>query len=467
MAMYRIDVVDDEKMVREYVKNGMMLRANRGEYRIRTFASAEAAIEGMETETPDLVLLDIGLPKMGGLEALELIKSRDSQVLVIMITASEDIQNVIRAMKAGAYDYIVKPFSINDLQVSVKNALGTVGMKREIHSLQEKYLKENVPFFVSESEAIQDTLEMVEKVAQSPFTPVLIAGESGTGKELIARTIHYKSPNFNGPLVSVNCAAIPRDLIESELFGYERGAFSGAKTSGKAGLVESAAGGTLFLDEVGDLSLEAQAKLLRFLETGSFYKIGGTGEQTVSTRIVSATNKNLLEQVDKEAFRTDLYHRLAVVKIEIPALDLRREDIVPIARHFINEIARKLKKPITGMTAEAEAFLKTRRWPGNIRELKNVVEREILFTDGPVLTFSQAMKETRPAEKHPSETNKNGNSLPALTEGGLDLEAVLVEIQKTYFQKALEMANENESRAAKLLSMSRDTFRYRRKKLEL
>jgi transcriptional regulator with PAS, ATPase and Fis domain len=235
-------------------------------------------------------------------------------------------------------------------------------------------------------------MQLVDKAAQSPDTPILILGETGTGKELIAKAIHYKSPNFKGPMVAVNCAAMPRELIESELFGYEKGAFTGAERAGKEGLVEKAAGGTLFLDEVADLSAEAQVKLLRFLDEGEYYRIGGTQKRTVKTRIVSATNRDLAGLVTAGKFRNDLYHRFAVVKLEVPSLNLRRDDIIPMAKHFLVECSQKFKKSFSSISPEAEAALTEYDWPGNVRELKNLIERGVLLSDGPELMLEDLGK---------------------------------------------------------------------------
>jgi DNA-binding NtrC family response regulator len=262
MTSYSIYIVDDEAVAR----NGLKLALKNKNYKVQAFESAESALKAIDENPPDLVLLDIGLPGMSGVEALEIIKERHPEVIIVMITAYEDVQTVVSSMKNGAYEYVVKPVQMDALLVILRNAFETIAMRKEIQALHEKYLKENLPCFIGESNAIQDVMELVTKVARSPDTPVLIQGQTGTGKELIAKAVHYKSPNFKGPLVAVNCAAVPRELIESELFGYEKGAFTGAEKAGKAGLVEQAAEGTLFLDEIGDLSMEAQAKLLRFLE---------------------------------------------------------------------------------------------------------------------------------------------------------------------------------------------------------
>jgi transcriptional regulator with PAS, ATPase and Fis domain len=307
-------------------------------------------------------------------------------------------------------------------------------------------------------------MEIVKKVAQSPDTPILIQGETGTGKELVAKAIHYRSPNSGGPLVAVNCAAMPKELIESELFGYEKGAFSGADKSGKIGLVEKARGGTLFLDEVGDLSNDAQAKLLRFLEEGEYYRLGGTRRRTARTRIISATNKDITALIGDGLFRQDLYFRLAVVRIEVPSLNARRDDIEPIARHFLVEFSRKFGKTFTHIDSEAEFALQEFAWSGNVRELKNVIERGVLLADGPVLALEHLSLQPVCNNEMKDDIDSQAG-LPPLAEPGIDFSAVMHKIEKTYFDRALQMTNENESKAAQLLGLTRDKFRYRRRKL--
>jgi transcriptional regulator with PAS, ATPase and Fis domain len=293
----------------------------------------------------------------------------------------------------------------------------------------------------------------------------LILGETGTGKELIAKAIHYKSPNFKGPMVAVNCAAMPKELIESELFGYEKGAFTGAERSGKEGLVEKAAGGTLFLDEVADLSTEAQVKLLRFLDEGEYYRVGGTKKRTVKTRIVSATNRDLAVLVEAGKFRNDLYHRFAVVKLEVPSLSRRRDDIIPMAKHFLVECSQKFNKTFSSISPEAEAALKEYEWPGNVRELKNLIERGVLLSDGPELTLENLGLEGTNGGASTTAPD-NGHNLPPVSTIGIDLTAIIEGIEKAYFEDALKLANGNESKAALLLNLTRDKFRYRRQKFE-
>ncbi len=456
MVAYSIYVVDDDSDMRE-----VLSLALEPKFQVKAFSTAGSAIEVIKDDPPDLVLLDIGLPDMSGVDALREIKKLHPEALVIMVTASTDIDTAISTMKLGASDYMTKPINVDALEVSVRNALDRIRLRKEVQALQEKYLKENIPCFVGESNAIQDVMQFVDKVAKAIDTPVLILGETGTGKELIASAIHYKSPNFNGPFLTLNCSAIPRDLIESELFGYEKGAFTGAQAAGKKGLVEQAADGTLFLDEVGDLSLEAQAKLLRFLEEGEYYRVGGTKKLRIQTRVVSATNKDLVAMIEKDLFRRDLYYRLAVIKVEVPSLNNRRDDIVPIARHFLSEFGNKHGKSFTGFSLETEGYLKNHQWQGNIRELRNLVERGILVGPGPELTPQDLGLEGGFEGISPQST-EGDSGIPTLPDEGLDLQA----LEEHYLKEALTKAGGNETKAAKLLRMSYYSFRYRRKKLK-
>lgn len=457
MTAFSLYVVDDETVARQ----GITLVLQK-DYLVKAFSDAESALKHLESDRPDLILLDIGLPGISGIEALSRIKQQCPETIVIMITAYEDVESVVLAMKQGAYDYLVKPLQMNALIVTVRNALETVSLRKEILSLHEKYLSENMPILIGESSHIQNIMDVVNKVSQSPDTPVLIRGDTGTGKELIAQAIHYRSPNFKGPLISVNCAAIPKDLIESELFGYEKGAFSGADPGGKEGLVEKAAGGTLFLDEVGDLTQDAQAKLLRFLESGEYYRVGGTRKRKAATRIVSATNRDVVQMMAEDRFRKDLYFRLAVIDIEVPSLNQRREDILPIARNFLFEISKKYGKSFTRISQDTEDVLLNWHYTGNARELKNLIEREVLLSDGPELVISHLslLKQAGQMKNHP---DSRAGDLPVLSAEGLDLKAIIKQIEKHYMDEAISFSGGNETKAAELIGYSRDTFRYRRK----
>lgn len=460
MITYSIYVIDDEKIITDGITMAL-----EGDYRIQSFSSAEPAIEALQEDCPDLILLDIGLPGINGIEALRQIKASHPDILVIMITAYEDIDTVISAMKLGAHDYVVKPLHMDGLEVTIRNALDTIRLKKEIQQLQEKHLKENIPCFISESNAIQDVMDFVQMVAKSPDTPVLIMGETGTGKELIAGAIHYNSPNFKAPFATLNCAAIPRDLIESELFGYEKGAFSGAGASGKKGLIEESAGGTLFLDEVGDLSLESQAKLLRFLELGEFYRVGGTKKLQIQTRAVSATNKDLDRMIQEGRFRKDLYFRLSVIKVQVPSLNQRPKDIVPLAKYFLQGFSSKFGKKFTSISHEAQQALLAHNWAGNVRELKNLIEGAVLVGKGPQLTLQQLGLEAKKRDAEPAACAPE-DGLPGIPPEGLNLAEALQVFERHYIEAALKIANGNESQAARLLKMNHHTYRYRRKKLQ-
>jgi len=460
MTSYSIYIIDDEETIQEGIS--MALEAD---YSVKAFSTAETAIESLKKDPPDLILLDIGLPGMNGIEALSKVKELYPELPVIMITAYEDINTVISSMKIGAYDYIVKPLHMEGLEVAIRNALETKTLWKEIKVLQERYIKENIPCFIGESNVIHDMMEFIEMVAASPDTPILILGETGTGKELVAKAIHYRSPNFKGPLITVNCAAIPKDLIESELFGYEKGAFSGARSWGKKGLIEASSGGTLFLDEVGDLSLEAQAKLLRFLEVGEFYRVGGTKTLCVQTRVVSATNKNIKEMVNKDFFRKDLYFRLGVIKVQIPSLNERRDDIILLAKHFLNEFNRKFKKNIMDISSHAQKMLMTHNWTGNVRELKNLIERGVLTGKDSQLTPEDlGIKEI--SVENLSDQKETQNYFPPIPPNGIDFPTLEKSFERYYIDEAFRMVDGNESKAAELLNINHHTYRYRRKKLQ-
>ncbi len=459
MISYTVYIVDDE----ETIRSGLSL-ALEDDYQVAAFASAEAAIKAMKKDPPDLILLDVGLPGMNGVEALGAIKRLYPDMLVVMITAYEDLDTVVSAMKLGAYDYVVKPIQMDGLGVTIGNALETIRLKKEVHALQEKYLIENLPCFIGESNVIQDVMEFMAQVAKSPDTPILILGETGTGKEWLASAIHYRSPNFKGPLTTVNCAAIPGNLIESELFGYEKGAFSGANKAGKKGLIEESANGTLFLDEVGDLSPEAQAKLLRFLEAGEFYRVGGTKKYHIQTRVVSATNKDIDKMIENEDFRKDLFFRLGVIKVQVPSLNERRDDIMPIANHFLVEFSRKFGRNFTRITPPAEKALRQHHWTGNVRELKNLIERGVLIGKGPELTLQDLGITASPRDTESEQTAK-GFEFPPIPPSGIDFPTVASALEKFYLEEALQMAQGNESKAAQLLNINHHTYRYRRKKM--
>lgn len=450
---YSLLIVDDEESIRDSLSMALGRQ-----YSISVCATGKEALERLTELAPDLVLLDIGLPDVSGLDVLDGIRRQVPHVAVIMITAFEDLDTVISALKRGAFDYLVKPLRMDALKLCLERAGSSIRLGKEIRLLQDKALREQTPFFVAESEALSDVVQIVAKVAVSPDTPVLIEGDTGTGKELIASAIHHRSPNFRGPLVTVNCAAMPGELLESELFGYAPGAFSGAGRKGKSGLVEEAAGGTLFLDEIGELPPSAQAKLLRFLQDGEFYALGSTTRRTVRTRVLAATNRDLEDMVRQGTFRQDLFYRLAVVRIRVPSLASRKEDILPLARLFLHQFGEKFGKTFSGLTETARQALVTHAWSGNVRELRNIMERAALMSPGPELDacdlglFSACRPESAP-------------QCQALSPEGVDLPTLLADQERHYYIQALDLAGGNESQAARLLNVSRDTFRYRRSRL--
>ena len=427
-------------------------------HRVRDFGTAEEAIQAMSDRPADLVLVEVGLPGMNGLEALRRIKGHWPETLVIMMTDSEDVQTVVAAMKQGAHDYLLKPIHVDSLRARVHDALQTLRLGHEVQVLQERFIRESVPCVLGESRVMQEVMELVTTVAQSPDTPVLICGETGTGKELIASAIHFRSPNAHGPFVPVNCAGIPAHLTESEFFGYEPGSFTGARASGKKGLVEEAENGTLFLDEVGDLGPDAQAKLLRFLESGEFYRVGGTRRLMVHTRIISATNQDLAQLARQGKFRDDLYYRLSVIKIEVPSLKARKGDILPLADHFRRLFCRKFRKSVETFSSAAERALLNKAWQGNIRELRNLVERAVMLAKGNEVGLDDLGLVVGPPAAIADE-----KTFPTT---GVDLTTVLDAVEKRYLDWALERSQGNEAKAAGLLKMNYHTFRYRLKRLE-
>ncbi|CCK81296.1 MULTISPECIES: sigma-54-dependent transcriptional regulator [Desulfobacula] len=457
MIKYSIAIVDDEEIIRDALDITLS-----DQYDIILFESAESFLASLEQQTPDLVLMDIGLPIMTGIEALEILKQKHNDIPVIMITAYEDINMVIRSMKIGAFDFILKPINLDILELTIQKAISSIALIKEVKILQEKYLQDNLPCFIGESKNIENVMDFINMVSKSSDTPIMILGETGTGKELIAKAIHARSPVFQGPFIPVNCSAFPEDLIESELFGYESGAFSGASSQGKKGFIEEADGGTLFLDEVADLSLAGQAKLLRFLEDGEFYKVGGTKRYHVRTRVVSATNKKIDDLVDEEKFRKDLYFRLCVIKAEVPSLNERKEDILPLAKHFLHEFNKKFSKTLKGFSKDAENHLLSYEFTGNARELKNMVERAVLISKTDRLELDKLKGAPTLINDTPPLDIKQDHKLGP---EGIDLDQLLETTEKKYMEQALEFSKGNESKAARLLNMNHHTFRYRWKKI--
>ncbi|BCR03803.1 acetoacetate metabolism regulatory protein AtoC [Desulfuromonas versatilis] len=452
MRHHRILVVDDEHLIRWSLEQNLKKQG----YEVVTAGSGEDALKLVREDAPDLVLLDIQLPGINGLDVLERIKEMDEEVIVIMVTALGVLETAVKAMRMGAYDYINKPFNLDELAIVIKKALETGELKREVaHLRSQQTRKYGVANIIGESRHMKNVLTMVEKVARSDASTILIQGESGTGKELIAKAIHYESARADQPFMAINCAAVPETLLESELMGHEKGAFTDAKAQ-KKGLFEMADGGTLFLDEIGDMEMGMQAKLLRVLEERSFRRIGGTKDVHVDVRIISATNKDLVKAMEEGTFRTDLYYRIQVIPIYLPALRERREDIIPLAQHFINHFNREFAKGVKSISKMAEKFLVDYSWPGNIRELKNIIERAIILENEETLLLEHLPQEivakTRGTGAGPISFN--------LPPEGIDIE----DVERELIRQSLEVSDGNQSKAAKKLNLGIDAFRYRMKK---
>lgn len=376
--MNSVLIIDDEKEICESVKMILDYEGYQTEYALLP----SEGLSKLDTSTFAAILLDIQMPEMNGFEVLKRVKEKYHQLPVIIITAHGSIENAIRATKLGAFDFIEKPIDRDKLLISVRNAVDQYKLLLDNEEMKRTIFGEGK--ILGKSRAIQDILNLIDKVAPLD-TRILITGENGTGKELVARAIHNKSPRRDKPFIEVNCAAIPNELIESELFGHEKGSFTGAVQQ-KIGKFELANKGTIFLDEVGDMSPQAQAKVLRVIEDGKLERVGGTKKIEVDVRIISATNKNLVEEISKEKFREDLYHRLNVIPLNIPPLRERTEDIPTLVNHFANEITTKHKKPMVSFDEEAIKFLQSMPWTGNVRELRNAVERIIIITDKKQIT---------------------------------------------------------------------------------
>lgn len=442
MTSYSILIVDDETLT----LNNLRKALEKEGYEIYLADSGERALEIIEKFKPNLVLLDLMLPGISGLEVLKKTKEKGNEIIIIMMTAYEILEKAVEAMKLGAYDYILKPFKISDLKNTIRRALETLYLRIRI---QEHLKSEKGHYYfgnlVAESKKMKEVLETAEKISLSPKTTVLLQGESGTGKELLAKAIHYHSPRSDKPIVEINCAAIPDNLMESELFGYEAGAFTDAKKR-KLGLLEKADEGTVFFDEIGDMSLNLQAKLLRVLEEETFNRLGGSKNIKVNIRVIAATNKDLERAVKKEEFRLDLFYRLNVVPIKIPPLRERKEDMLPLALHFIEDLNHELKRSYKKISSEAAASMINYPWPGNAREVKNIMERIMSLHVSDEIKLNHIPLEIRNYKKY----SKNG--MIEQIDKKEDL-ITLEKLEKQYIHEVLEYTNNNKTKAAKILGI--------------
>ena len=390
MGAARVLVLDDDDFLRSIIVE----RLSRSGFAVTGVTSVAEARAEIHREAPDIALLDVKLPDGEGTELLP--DLAECETPCVMMTAHGTVQSAVAALKNGARDYLEKPFSLDKLEATLASALELTSLRREVRTLRQQYATSGV--IVGESPAMNAVMQFIEKIAPADSTTVLIEGETGTGKGVIARLIHQMSGRARGPFVNVTCASLAETLMESEVFGHEKGAFTDARTM-KRGLVELADGGTLFLDEIGELSLRLQSKLLAFLEDKTFRRVGGTRDITVNARVVAATNRTLEQEVEAGAFRADLFYRLRVVPLRIPALRERHSDIEPLAKHFIETFNREFGKKVRRISPEAMELLLAYQWPGNVRELRNVIERSVLLTEGELLDQQMLPLELRAANQ--------------------------------------------------------------------
>ncbi len=457
--MSRVLVVDDEANLRKVL--AAMLRKQG--YEVAIAENGEVAQAEFEKNGADVVITDMVMPKVGGLELLKAVHAARPDVPVIIITAHGTVDSAVEAIKLGAFDYITKPFEQAEIQAVVAKAARTQEANQG-HVPPEGRARASI---VGDSPQVQEIFKIIDKVADSPST-VLITGESGTGKELIATALHDGSSRRDKPLIKINCAAIPKDLMESELFGYERGAFTGAVTS-KPGRFELADGGTLFLDEIGEVPIEMQVKLLRVLQESEFERVGGIKTTRVDVRLIAATNRDLAAEVEAGRFRKDLYYRLNVVPIHLPSLRDRRADVPLLVRHFIEKYNKRLNKKIEGIADDAIAMLQGYPWPGNIRELENMMERVLLFADGPRIEVKDLPEPVRTTLPSAAPLLTDTSAPPAVGETPLKdfLKAKQAEIEKAFIVQALAKTEGNVTRAAKLLGISRKSLQTKMKEFGL
>jgi two-component system response regulator PilR (NtrC family) len=452
MDKQNILIVDDELSMREF----LALMLTKEGYNADVAENGEMAIDMIGKNNYQLVITDVKMPKKDGLEVLKAVKKSSPETIVIMITAYSSVDSAIEAMKVGAYDYIPKPFKIDEIKIVVRNALEKRKLERE-NILLKSELKERYKFenFVGHNKKMVKVYDLIRQVSKIS-TNILVLGESGTGKEIVARAIHFNSNRLNKPFVTINCGAIPENLLESELFGHKKGAFTGA-IDNKKGLFEEADGGTIFLDEVGELPLNIQVKLLRVIQEKEFKRVGDTKDKKVNVKIIAASNRNLEADIKNNKFREDLYYRLNVIKIDVPPLRERKDDIPLLVMHFIEKYNKELDKEIEGISDEAQQYLEYYDFPGNVRELENIIERAIALERSYFIT-----KEVLPELKFGmSDFDEDVLNNISVTQDGIDLEELVGKIEKKLIIEALGRCNHNKTEAAKLLKISFRSLRYR------
>lgn len=454
----RILVVDDEASIREF----MEIFLKKEGYEVALAEDGAKAKDMLAKRTFDMVISDLQMPNMTGMELLKYARESYPETVFVMMTAFGTLENAVEAMKVGAYDYLTKPCKIDEVRLVISNALRTRNLEVENRSLKKELVKEySFQNVVGNSEAMHAIFDLIKRVSAAP-TNVLITGESGTGKEVVAKAIHFNGALKDRPFITVNCGAIPENLMESEMFGHKKGSFTGA-IADKTGLFEAADGGTLFLDEVGELPLSIQVKLLRAIQERMIRRVGATDDSKVDVRIIAATNRNLEEMVTKGTFRQDLYYRLNVINIRTPSLRERRDDVPLLANHFLKKYNDKLSKHIGGISAEAMEILKKYDYPGNVRELENLIERTVALEGGATI-----LPESLPPIVNTPTGRKMASSHEIeIGDDGVDLDKVLGQIEKELMIKAIHSAGGIKKRAAKLLHISFRSMRYRIEKYNL
>ncbi len=448
-------ILDDESTLRTFLTRALHDQG----YETLPAATVADALDLVHTRHIDCALLDQNLPDGRGLDVLRALKKVDADLPVIVMTGYGSLDGVKAAIRQGAYDYLTKPVDLTELKRLLGQALETVGLRREIRRLRADQLQQASDVVIGRSSAMHEITHLIQRVAASPVS-VLIQGESGTGKEIVARLIYHNSQRAAQSFIAINCAAIPEHLLESELFGYEAGAFTGAKRQ-KKGIIELADRGTLFLDEIGSMKLEMQAKLLRVLETRELRRLGGTQDTRVDLRVIAATNRDLRVAIETGEFREDLYWRLAVVEIDLPPLRDRVEDIDLFVAKFVSDFARVFAKDIRDVSPEALEALRRHRWPGNVRELRNVLERAAILCEGPEITLEHLPADLVAHHKAAPSPLQPGVALPP---GGVDLKRTVADLEYQLITQAMEQSGGNQTLAAQILNISRDELRYRLQK---
>jgi DNA-binding NtrC family response regulator len=442
--MINILVVDDEEPFRRLLKKEL---ARKG-YAVEVAPDGNEALRLLRDRSFDVILLDVVMPGVDGISLMKKLKEDSGAPAIIVLTGKATVETAVEAMKNGAFDYLTKPYKLDELVIVVDRAYEFSRLSVKTRLLEQELVRQEAPFeFIGKSRQVQDILALIQKVAPTD-SPVFIQGESGTGKELVANTVWHFSKRKDAPIIALNCAALSENLIESEIFGHEKGAFTSAFQT-KHGLVEVADKGTLFLDEIGEMPIGLQAKLLRFLDSGEFRRVGGNKSLRVDVRVIAATNKDLSAVIKTGAFREDLYYRLNVINIIIPPLRERREDVAELARHFLAKYAKKLAKPVTDFTSEALELLSAYRWPGNVRELENVIERAVIVCEAGAIGAEDL----------------SISSYDAVAD--MSVNPSLEEMEKNYILRVLKEAGGNQSKASQLLGIDRKTLYLKLKKYDI